>query len=110
LWCIMDKFEQMAEMWQKMTPEEQRIGLEIEKGKCICPKCPTYTTCAKNAKELLFCATGKSFMCISEEKSCNCPTCPVTPEYGMKYKKFCLRGSEMAQRYENTIWGASLNR
>jgi hypothetical protein len=29
----MDKFEQMAEMWQKMTPEEQRIGLEIEKGK-----------------------------------------------------------------------------
>ena len=106
----MDKFEQMVQMWQKMSPEEQRKGLEMEKGKCICPKCPTYTNCAKNAKELLFCATGKSFMCISEEKGCNCPTCPVTPEYGMKYQKFCLRGSEMAQRYEKTIWGTSLNR
>jgi hypothetical protein len=68
LWCTMDKFEQMVQMWQKKTPEEQKKGLEMEKGKCICPNCPTYTTCAKNAKELLFCATGKSFMCIVEDK------------------------------------------
>jgi hypothetical protein len=106
----MDKFEQMAEAWQKMTPEEQKAGLEMYKQKCICPGCKTYNDCAKNAKERLFCATGKSFMCISEEKSCLCPTCPVTPEYGMKYQKFCLRGSEMAQRYEHSLWGASLNR
>jgi hypothetical protein len=106
----MDKFEQMSEAFQKMTPEEQRAGMEKGRADCICPKCPTYTLCAKNAQELLFCATGKSFMCISEERSCNCPTCPVTPEYGMKYQKFCLRGSEMAQRYENTLWGTSLNR
>jgi hypothetical protein len=58
----MDKFEQMTEMWQKMTPEEQRKGMEIERAKCLCPPCPTYTSCAKNAKELLFCANGKSFM------------------------------------------------
>lgn len=106
----MDKFEQMAEAWQKMTPEEQRAGLEMYKEKCICPTCPTYNDCAKNAKERLFCAIGKSFMCISEAKICMCPGCPVTPEYGMKYQKFCSKGSEMAQRYEKTLWGTSLNR
>jgi len=109
-WCMMDKFEQMVQMWGKKTPEEQQTGMEMEKKKCICPGCPTYNQCAKNGKELLFCATGKSFMCISDDKGCICPTCPVTPEYGMKYKDFCLKGSEMAQRYEHTIWGSSLNR
>jgi hypothetical protein len=104
------EIEQMVDMWQKMTPAEQRNGMEMGRAKCFCTKCPPYTSCAKNAQELLFCATGKSFMRISDEKSCLCPTCPVTPEYGLKYQKFCIRGSEMAQRYENTLWGTSLNR
>jgi len=34
----MDKFEQMAQMWGEMTPEEQKKGMEMEKGKSLCPK------------------------------------------------------------------------
>ena len=49
-------------------------------------------------------------MCISDDKGCSCPQCPIGKEVGLKYKKFCLKGSEMAQRYENTLWGTSLNR
>jgi len=28
-----------------------------------------------NAKETMFCWTGRSFMCIAFEKKCICPTC-----------------------------------
>ena len=49
-------------------------------------------------------------MCISDDKGCICPDCPVGKSVGLKYQKFCLKGSEMAQRYENTLWGTSLNR
>lgn len=55
-------------------------------------------------KICFFFAPGKSIMCFIEERGCNCPTCPITTEYGMKYQKFCLRGSEMTQRCENTLW------
>ena len=63
---------------------------------------------AKNAKEMLFCWNGKSFMCISFEKKCLCPTCPVTGDLGLKKQSFCTRGSEKAQRYEHTLWGTKV--
>jgi hypothetical protein len=75
---------------------------------CTCPSCPTYNKCAKNAKELLFCVTGKSFMCISDDKGCICPTCPVTEVIGLKQTSFCIKGSEKAQRYESAIWGTKM--
>jgi hypothetical protein len=103
----MDKFEQMVRSWTGMTPEQQKSGMEMTRAKCLCPGCPTYTGCAGKSKELVFCATGRSFVCISDDKGCKCPGCPVTPEYGMKNQKFCLRGSEPAQRYVNGVLGAS---
>jgi hypothetical protein len=106
----MDMFDTQMQALAKMSKEDQAKTISELMGMCICPSCPTYNACAKNAKEGLYCALGKSFMCISEEKGCNCPTCPVKSKMGLKYKSFCTRGQEQAQRYEHTVWGASLNR
>jgi hypothetical protein len=106
----MDKFEHILKDFPGMTPEQQTKLVESLKAMCICPTCPTHTTCAKNANELLFCWNGKSFMCIDTEKDCSCPRCPVVPEVGIRHKSFCTRGSEKAQRYERTLWGSTLVR
>jgi hypothetical protein len=104
----MDAFETFTNQMKQMSPADQAAWTE-ENGKlCICPGCPTHTTCAKNNKELLFCTMGKSFMCISAEKGCLCPTCPVHANTGMKHKSYCTRGAEKAQRYEHTIWGTKI--
>lgn len=103
-----DKFEKTIQDMKGMSPAEIGAAVEKFKGMCTCPGCPSYTDCAYKAKELLFCATGKSFMCISSEKQCICPTCPVTPEFGLKNTFFCTRGSEKAQRFEHAIWGTKM--
>jgi len=104
----MDKYEEILNAMKKMSPAEMATAVEKYRGMCTCPSCPSYNRCAKNAKEMLFCATGKSFMCISDEKGCICPTCPVTPEFGLKNKFFCTRGAEKAQRYEHALWGTKM--
>jgi hypothetical protein len=91
-----------------MTPEERKESDEKYRGLCTCPVCPTYAGCAKTKKELLFCASGKSFLCISEEKGCICPQCPVSVEFGQKHRFFCTRGSEKAQRFERALWGTKM--
>ncbi|MDI6719993.1 MAG: DUF2769 domain-containing protein [Methanomicrobiales archaeon] len=101
----MDKFEQILLSMKEMSPEDLKKTLEDRRNMCLCPGCPTYTRCAKEADEKFFCNTGKSFMCIDTEVACLCPTCPVWTDMGLKYKFFCTRSSEKAQRYENTIWG-----
>jgi len=103
-----DTFETALQEMKSMAPEEQRAAVEEKKAACTCPGCPSYTTCAKNGSELLFCATGKSFMCIPDEKGCICPTCPVAKDLGLKYSSFCTRGAEKAQRYEHAIWGTKM--
>lgn len=104
----MDKFEEAMKTTAKMPVAEQMKAIEGMRGSCICPGCPTYTNCAKNAREILFCVTGKSFMCIPAEKGCKCPDCPITTEMGLKYQSFCTRGAEKAQRYEHAIWGTRM--
>ncbi len=66
---------------------------------CNCPQCPTHTECAKKAMETLFCVTGRSFICMSEDRGCLCPVCPVASQLGLTRDFFCLRGSEAEQRY-----------
>jgi hypothetical protein len=103
-----DTFEQMMKDVKGMSEKDMMMAEKKYEGMCRCPTCPTHTKCAKNAKELIFCIKGKSFMCISEAKGCICPTCPVTTEFGYKNKFFCLKGAEKAQRYEHTIWGTKI--
>jgi hypothetical protein len=104
----MDKFEQAMKDLAKLPKDEMAKAVEAEKNKCTCGSCPTYTKCAKKAGEIFFCWTGKSFMCIDKDNGCICPTCPVTADLGLKYKSYCLRGAEKAQRYENALWGSKI--
>ena len=60
---IMDKFKQMRKDLKGMSPAPLNKDMERYKSIGNCPKCPTHTTCAKNAKEQVFCLFGKSFMC-----------------------------------------------
>ncbi len=101
----MDKFDDAMKSMAGMSPAQMMEAVETFKKMCTCPSCPTYTGCAKNAKEILFCAEGKSFVCISQEKDCICPTCPVTSEIGLKNRFYCTKGSEMAQRYAQGLLG-----
>ena len=71
----MDKFEEAVKAMTKMPKDELMKAIEESNKLCTCPSCPTYNNCAKTGKELLFCASGKSFMCISENKGCICPAC-----------------------------------
>jgi hypothetical protein len=104
----MDTFETLVKNYREMSPQEQAKWVETTGALCICPGCPTYTNCAKNGKEKFYCWNGRSFMCINAEKGCNCPTCPVTKAAGLKNTNYCTRGSEKAQRYEHTVWGAKI--
>jgi hypothetical protein len=49
-------------------------------GKCICPVCPTYSSCMGDAAEKLYCAAGKSG-CELVKDECICETCPVDKEF-----------------------------
>ncbi|MFA6306547.1 MAG: DUF2769 domain-containing protein [Patescibacteria group bacterium] len=61
--------------------------------KCLCAGCPTYQadSCAKENKEKLYCATGKS-NCSLVNKGCICGACPVWSENKLTKGYFCLKG------------------
>ena len=93
----MDKFEEILQKMQKMSPAEKKAMLDSARPKCTCMKCPTYNDCMKGKGEVLFCATGKTG-CSPTKKACICPTCPVTPMMGLKNMHYCIRGSEQELR------------
>lgn len=101
----MDKFENAVMMMSKMSARERMKMVEEKMGMCICPDCPTYLDCAKNARERLFCIHGESFVCISQEVDCICPSCPVGADMGMSSNFFCTRGGEAAQRWTKGLMG-----
>jgi len=89
-----DKFEEMMEKMSGLSEEERMKSMEDKKGMCTCINCPSYNECAKEGTELLFCAKGKSPSCITDEKGCICPSCPITPMMGLKNGYYCTKGSE----------------
>jgi hypothetical protein len=95
---VVDKFEQVMQMMEKMSEKERMKAIEANKKLCICEGCPTYNDCAREKKELLYCALGESPKCITEEVDCICPDCPITEKLGLKHDYFCTRGSEKEQR------------
>jgi len=98
----MNTFEQIMQNLASMPKDERAKLIDAQKAHCICVECPSYTDCAKNSQEVFFCGIGQSFTCISQDKGCICPTCPVTANLGLKYKDYCLKGSEKSQRYDST--------
>jgi hypothetical protein len=99
----MDLFEQWFEQsWQMKLPAKKAI-MEEKRAACACSTCPSYNRCAAQSKELVYCITGKSPLCISLDNGCSCRNCSVISDLGLKYHDFCLKGSEAAQRYEHEV-------
>ena len=99
----MDKFESAMENMAKISPQEGMKALQALMGKCICGECPTYTAAARASGEGFFCGTGKSFRHITTEVNCMCAKCPVKGELGLRYGFFCMKGSEKAIRYDQSL-------
>ena len=96
----MDKFEQKVQEVMEMSEGDRNNAIAEFKKSCICPTCPTYNECAKDAMEGLYCVLGKSGNCITMEKGCECPNCPLAQslDVGVKNNTYCIQGSEMEQR------------
>ena len=64
-------------------------------GLCVCKMCPSYTDCGE---KIAYCLapTGKS-TCITVERGCLCPGCPVLEVEGLLHVYYCIRGSESDQ-------------
>jgi hypothetical protein len=99
----MDKFDTGMKDLIAQKPEDQKRKIMELRKLCMCPNCPTYTSCARTAEEKLFCSTGGSFKCISEDKGCLCPECPVADAMGLNHTRFCMNGDEFKQRYLHRI-------
>jgi hypothetical protein len=99
----MDIFEQWLNMsWEKSAKDRKNLMNE-KRSACRCPACPSYNRCALEHHELLYCITGKSMLCISEDSGCTCRNCPVMTELGLMHHDFCMKGGEAAQRYEHEV-------
>jgi hypothetical protein len=96
----MDKFEQLIHNVSEMSANDQNKAIEDYKGSCICKTCATYTQCAADTNQKLFCVTGKNKNCITEVKGCECPICPLAQslDVGISHHVYCINGSEMQQR------------
>jgi hypothetical protein len=59
---------------------------------CICPDCPTFDTCAGDAKETLYCARGVS-SCELSQQGCICAECTVWSMYELDDYYYCINGA-----------------
>jgi hypothetical protein len=78
----------------RLTPEKRKAEISAMRTRCVCQKCPTYTECAGEREEKVFCFYGRSPDCIPRVLKCICPKCPVHTEFGFKNLHYCTRGGE----------------
>lgn len=91
-----DVFERLAARLEGPGDGEAELGRLG--ARCICPDCPTYTACADERGERLYCFRGRSPECIRDELGCTCPDCPVAAEAGLERLYYCTAGSERELR------------
>jgi hypothetical protein len=88
-------FEELTDKLNKMSSSDRNKFIADLNSKCICHECPTYTNCARESKELLFCLLGKT-RCPVDERTCLCPQeCGVYKKYDLKLSFYCSRGKEI---------------
>lgn len=83
-----------------MNPEEMEQKKQKVLEMCICSRCPSWTECGEKGG-FCFPTIGKS-SCITDEKGCICPACPVADEMSLKNDYYCTKGSEKDQ--SGTQW------
>jgi len=94
-----DKFEELIAELNELSDEDKNQRIRELETDCVCPICPTFNQCAKDAGENIFCLKEES-NCINTEKGCMCPTCPFAAAYkiGVIHNFYCKRGKELKQR------------
>jgi hypothetical protein len=65
--------------------------VEQNSSRCLCPGCPTYNQCMRDAGQRMFCARGMT-ECTPSAHGCICGDCPVWADYGLGQYYFCLEG------------------
>jgi len=60
---------------------------------CICPGCPTYNDCMREASQALYCSRGKTD-CSPDQHGCICGECPIKSDYMLSGMYFCINGAE----------------
>ena len=95
----MDKFEELMHELSEMSEEERSAKIKELEVDCVCPICPTFNQCAKEAGENIFCIRGKS-NCIETQKGCICPNCTFAFKYkiGVLNNFYCINGGELERR------------
>lgn len=96
----MDSFEELIKELEQLSMDDRNLKIKELEEDCVCPICPTFNQCAKEAQENIFCLRGKSKECIGKERGCICPTCPFGIRYkiGVIYNFFCLNGPQTEQQ------------
>lgn len=75
--------------------DEQNRFIEELRKECICHTCPTYSNCARESKERLYCILGTSD-CPVHKRKCMCPLdCPVYEKYEFKSSFYCSKDREI---------------
>ncbi|MDW5563716.1 MAG: DUF2769 domain-containing protein [Methanomassiliicoccus sp.] len=96
----MSAFDRIVKELESRTGGDREAELNEFRAQCVCPDCPTYTKCAGDAGELLYCFLGRSGECITEEMGCNCPDCPLAARAELVNIYYCINGSEVEMRKE----------
>lgn len=99
----MDKFDQTIRFMSTMSQEDRSKNMASFRLLCACPACPSYTDCAKNGKQCMFCIMGHNFGCIEDIKGCACGQCQLATRLDISNHVYCVKGSEFEQRYMRTI-------
>ncbi|GAB4317430.1 MAG: hypothetical protein Kow0019_18570 [Methanobacteriaceae archaeon] len=96
----MDRFEAEVLKIMEKSGKDKEKSISSLKQQCVCPKCPTYTDCSKNADEGLYCVLGESKECIDNDRGCICPECSLAQAMGVGtiFNTYCIKGSEMEER------------
>lgn len=87
-------FEENIEEMSRISQEQMQARIKEFDKICICVKCPTYI--GTGEKKLVFCVIGKSTI-ITKDKGCLCPGCPVQKSLGLRWDRYCMKGSGKEQ-------------
>jgi hypothetical protein len=98
-----DTYVKTVKSLRALSPEQAKAKIGELAKMCNCGNCKSYTPCAKDAGEGLFCAHGTSFHCITDSKGCSCAKCGVPKAIGLTHYAFCLMGSEKDQRFDTML-------
>ena len=77
----------------EMSENDRNIAIGSYKGSCILPNMCNIQSRGVDTNEKLFYVTGKSGVCITEPKGCECPMCPLTQsiDVGVVYHTYCFK-------------------